>query len=157
MSAGKVKSQLSRAQKKQPYFILYGSADNFTFDTSASKLVNYTEEGIANAGSLSTVDASAGEITIPSTGAWKVTTLLIGQQGSVTKEESMTLQIDVDAAKSDIWVFDVATDKTTTRSFGSSFTRIFTAGEVVSLYCVASANMGTFTVDEVTFEIEKKI
>ena len=158
MSLGKLKSWVgANFSRKLPEFYLYGDVDNFTFNTTPSQLINYTQSAVLRPGSDSDVDAAAGEITIPSDGGYQITTWLIGKQGNTIKEESMILQLDINSTKFDVSVFDVATDKTDARSFGSTFTRGFSSGDVLSLFCVATADMGTFSVDGVSFEIKRII
>ncbi len=134
---------------------LFGTVDNFIFNTTASKLVNYSDEDNWDGGGSAPLDATNGEITIPEDGLYRIVALLIGEQGNNTKEESMILEIDVNSTRFTISVFDVATDKTDLRSFNSVFTRRFLQDDVVSLYAVATADMGTFTVESTTFEVQR--
>lgn len=133
--------------------ILYGQCSSFTFNTSSSTLVNYSNSAIV--GTAMTLDSAAGTITINETGLYRIVALLVGTQGNDTKEESMYLRIESDFAADTIWAYDVATDKTNVRSFGATFTRGVPAGTALRLSCLATAGMGTFTVSEVTFEISK--
>lgn len=137
--------------QRLPQMYLYGVCDNFTFNATPSKLVNFTEGGELN--TTGAIDQAAGEITVPITGVYRLIVLLVGDQGNDTKEESMQLQVDIDAARSTLSVFDVATDKTDDRSFSASGTRSLSVGQVVSLWCVATAGMGTFSVQNVSFEL----
>lgn len=134
---------------------LFGTVSNFTFDTTPSKLINYSDSDNWDGGSATPIDAANGELTIPETGLYRIVALLIGEQGNTTKEESMIFQIDVNSTKFTVDVFDVATDKTDLRSFNSVFTRRLSQNDVVSLFAVATANMGTFTVESSTFELQR--
>ena len=138
---------------KLPGLILYGTVDNFTFNTTASKLVNYSDSLVFDGGSPSDVDQAAGEITIPESGVYRLTVYLNGTQGNTTKEETMLLQVDVNSTKFNAWAFDVATDKTDARTFAATVTRQLTQNDIVSLFAEGTADMGLFTVESTTLEL----
>ena len=136
---------------------LGGTPDNFTLNTTAKKLENWS--GSADSGVMSgSTDAIDGEITIPSTGVYRINHLVVGTQGNDTKEESMWSFLRItggpNAGDYPLSVFDVATDKTDSRSLSGSFVRSLSSGEVLSLYMEASAGLGTFTFATTTFEVE---
>ena len=143
-------------EQKKPSMALAGTVDSFTLNTTDSKLVNYSLSGEAN--TSGNIDAVAGEITIPSNGIYTIRPLALGLQGNDTKEEDIHLLLDVavvDAERYIIDVFTVATDKTSSRALGRAFSRFFQAGQVLSLWMYATADLGTFTVATTTFEVFK--
>ena len=118
-------------------------------------MVNYTQSGTWGVQYPINVNPAAGTITIPETGVWRITALLIGEQGNDDKEEMMFLDLDVDGVRGIIALFDVATDKTQYRAFSSSFTRAATSGMVLKLRGRATSGLGTFSVETVSFEVER--
>ena len=143
---------------KRPGMILGGTTNSFTLNTSDSKLVNYSQSGeIYTSGN---VNATAGEITIPSNGVYRVLVNVLGLQGNDTKEEWIELKLDVatvDPERYTIGFVDVTTDKTSTRQVLSIATRPFVQNQVLSVYMWASSGLGTFTVVGSSFEVEKVI
>ena len=145
-------------QKKLPGMVLGGGADNFTLNTTQSKLVNYPLAGQWNWTDQDDIDPAAGEITIPATGIYTVTGSLIGYQGNTNKEEWMEMRFRVvNGGTTDYRVAEreIPTDKTDIRSLLFTLTRVFTAGDVLSLWVWGSTGLGTFTVDATTFEVIK--
>ncbi len=139
-----------------PSIVMWGPCSNFTMGTGGSPLVNYPEAKAFGGALDSAYDQAAGTITVPEGGAYQISLLLVGQQGNSTKEESMFLEIAVDGVWSIAAVFEVATDKTDWRSFAATATRAYNGGEVLQLRGRATAGMGTFNVNQTTFEIHKQ-
>ena len=140
-----------------PGMVLGGSADSFTLNSTDSKLENYGLSG-EYGGSSGNVDATDGEITIPSTGLYAVTANVLGLQGNDTKEEWIELKLDVavvNPERATIGFLDVTTDKTSFRQVQSSAVRQISAGSVLSLYMWASSGLGTFTVGETNFSVAR--
>ena len=140
---------------------LYGTTDAFTMGTSPTVLLNYASSG-ENGNFVGNVHSTSGLIIIPETGLYRIKAWVFGTQGNNTKEETMRLGLrivntvsqDGDYPK---WAFDVATDKTNERSFMFSQTLSLPQMAFLALYMNATASMGTFTVVDTTFEIERLI
>lgn len=142
---------------EQPSIILYGTCSNFEMTTGGNVLQGYSDSAFWGGANPSDPNPSAGTITVPSSGVYRVILSLVGQQGNSTKEESMFLEIFINGAWRIASVFEVATDKTDWRSFSVTVSRALTAGDVVQLRGRATAGLGTFNVDNVTFEIHKQL
>ena len=134
--------------------VMYGGASNFTLNATASDLVNYPN---SNAGGTleGAADPVAGTITIADDGLYRLIGWCIGQQGNNTKEEWIEFRVDVGGTFFRADIFDVTTDKTDYRSVGFNLTRGLNAADVVKLQLWASAGLGTFSVENTTFEIER--
>ena len=131
---------------------LGGSANSFTLNTTDSKIVNYSLAAEDN--TSGSINASAGEITIPVTGVYDFRANILGLQGNSTKEEWIELKLDnAGVERNTVGFLDVTTDKTSTRQVISFGARQFTAGQVLSLYMWASSGLGAFTVVETVFEV----
>ena len=141
-------------QQKQPAMILGGTTDNFTLNTTDSKLVNYSLYGETNTSGQ--IDPINGEITVPAAGVYTITANVAGAQGNSTKEEWIEIRLDLNGMdRGSIAFLDVTTDKTTYRQLITVATRQFNAGDVLSLYMWASAGLGTFTVGGTSFEVSR--
>ncbi len=143
-------------KREQPSILMYGSCDNFGMTTGGNVLQNYTDTGYWGGASPSDFNPITGTITIPQSGVWQIIVFLTGQQGNDNKEESMFLEVGFDGGWEIASVFDVATDKTDWRSFALTATRGLPAGTVLQLRGRATAGLGTFNVDNVTFEVHKQ-
>ena len=99
--------------------LLGGTTNNFTLNTTDSKLVNYSLSAQYNWPDDNDINPVTGEITIPEDGIYQFTAHVLGDQGNDTKEEWIELRIDVvggpDPGRSRIDILEVATDKTTGR------------------------------------------
>ncbi len=141
-----------------PGCYLGGTTSTFTLNSTDSKLVNYSVSDEWNWEDEDYINPTAGEITIPLTGYYRCTAHILGTQGNSTKEEYILLKLDVvggpDPGRFDIAFVDVTTDKTSIRNPSATFTRLFTAGEVLSLYMWASSSLGTWNTTSSTFEID---
>ena len=139
--------------------LLGGTTNNFTLNSSDSKLVNYSQSAQWHWPDDNDIDPTNGEITIPEDGIYRHTVQILGDQGNDTKEEYIEFRLDVAGGpnpgriRADI--LEVATDKTTGRSLKATFTRPRYANEVLSLWMWASAGLGTFNVEATTFEVVK--
>ena len=145
-------------QKKLPGTAMFGDANNFTLNTTESKLVNYTNAGQWNWTDQDDVDPVNGEITIPQDGIYTITGALIGYQGNDNKEEWMEMRLHIVGTNPSAGEFRVAereipTDKTDIRSLLFTATRRLYANDVASLWVWGSTGLGTFDVDGTTFEI----
>ena len=145
-------------QKKLPGMAMFGDADNFTLNTTASKLVNYTQSGEWNWTDQDDIDPVNGEMTIPQDGVYSVVGAVIGYQGNDTKEEWMEMRLHVVGANPSAGEYRVAereipTDKTDIRSLLFTATRLLYANDVLSLWVWGSTGLGTFDVDGTTFEV----
>ncbi len=144
-------------EMEMPSIILYGTCSNFGMTTGGNVLQGYSDSAFWGGANPSDPDPVNGTITVPSNGVYRFISLLVGQQGNSTKEESMFLEVQVNSNGWEIVsVFDVATDKTDWRSFSATATRALNAGDVVQLRGRATAGLGTFSVSNVTFELHKQ-
>lgn len=137
--------------------VLYGTADPFILNTTPSVIDGYAERGTAGLFPIANVNRTNGTIVVPLAGVYKITALVVGTQGNDTKEESITLHLRVENSPGDngdypIGVFDVATDKTSTRAISAALTRSFALNAQLSLVMEATASLGTFSVALTTFE-----
>lgn len=144
--------------KKLPGMAMFGDADDFTLNTTQSKLVNYEVAAQWNWTDQNDVDPANGEITIPQEGIYTVTGTLIGNQGNTNKEEWMEMRLVITGGNPSAGTYTVAereipTDKTSLRSLLSTFTRRLYTGDVLSLWIWGSTGLGTFSVDGTTFEV----
>ena len=137
--------------------ILYGSASSLSVGTGGNFIQGYAESAQVARQVGVFVDPVTGTITIPEDGVYEIAMWVIGQQGNDTKEESMFLELDVDGARGNAAVFDIATDKTDYRSFTSVITRAATAGMQLRLRLRATSGLGTFTVENTSFEVKRLI
>ena len=146
-------------QQKGVSMLLGGTTDNFTLNSSDSKLVNYSQSAQWHWPDDDDINAAAGEITIPEDGIYRHTFQIMGDQGNDTKEEWIELRLDIsggpDPGRTRADILDVTTDKTSGRSLKTTFSRPRYANEVVSLWMWASSGLGTFSVEATTFEIIK--
>lgn len=142
---------------KLPAMVLGGTTDNFTLNTSASKLVNYSQSAQWNWPDDNDIDPVGGDITIPQDGIYRFTAHILGDQGNDTKEEYIEFRMNrtggSDPGQFRIDILEVATDKTTGRCLQATYTRPAYTTETYSLYMWASAGLGTFSVEATTFEI----
>ncbi len=149
----------SQYQKKGVGLFLGGTVNNFTLDTSDSKLVNYTLSAQWNWPDDGDINPAAGEFTIPEDGVYNFLANVLGNQGNDNKEEWIELKLDVQNGSSPgrttVAYLDVPTDKTSVRQLISAWTRPAYAGEVYSLYMWASTGLGTFVMSACTFEAHK--
>lgn len=141
--------------------VMYGQTDSFTLNVLRSVLVNYPFSGAAGLFDQQ-ISTSTGVITIPETGVYTISALAIGTQGNNIKEESAFLGLRLENAGLEngdfiISVFDIATDKTDYRSFHASFTRDLPVNADLSLIMWATASLGTFTIEETSFEIARAL
>lgn len=140
--------------------LMGGTVNNFTLNTTDSKLVNYSLHAQYNWPDDDDVNPVAGEITIPEDGVYQFTAHILGDQGNDNKEEWIELKINVaggpDPGRERIDILEVATDKTTGRCLQATWTRGAYVGEVYSLWMWASTGLGTFAVEAVTFEAIKQ-
>ncbi len=138
--------------------LLFGAPDSFTADATKDPLVNYPRS--ATQGEEFSIDPVAGTITINENGVYTVTAWAIGDQGNALKEESMILglrSVGGGGVDADLWVFDIATDKTSLRSFTARIIRPVTAAPItLELVLSATADLGTFTFVDSEFAIEKR-
>ena len=101
------------------------------------------------------VDTVNGEIDIPEDGLWQVNVFLGGTQGSTTFDESMILELDINATRKTISVLDIASSSTNQRTFSASITLRLLENDTLSIYCTATAALGTFTVNDAMLQIKK--
>ena len=141
-----------------PGCFLGGSVSSFTWNTTDSKLVNYTESSQWNWEDQSDIDPVAGEITVPESGYYKLTAVVLGNQGNTNKEEWGEIRLDIQGGSNPgrltIAMVDIPTDKTSLRNMVSVATRYLEKDQVLSLYMWASTGLGTFNMDRCTFEIK---
>ena len=146
-------------QLKQPAMLMGGTTNNFTLNTTDSKLVNYSVSAQWNWPDDNDIDPVNGDITIPEDGIYIFTAHIVGDQGNDTKEEWIELKMDrsggPDPERFRIDIESVDTDKTSGRALQATFTRPAYTTETYSLYMWASAGLGTFNVENTTFEIKK--
>ncbi len=146
-------------QQKGVSMLLGGTTDNFTLNSSDSKLVNYSQSAQWHWPDDNDIDPTNGEITIPEDGIYRHTFQILGDQGNDTKEEWIELRLDISGGptpgRTRADILDVTTDKTSGRSLKTTFSRPRYANEVVSLWMWASSGLGTFSVEATTFEIIK--
>ena len=135
-----------------PRMFLTEDADDFNLDTIDSKIVNYT-----GGGSIGSVPIEpnrvTGDITIPTTGIYKLSAYIYGLQGSPTQNQTIRLLGDVNALKRVIATIDVATPLTDDRALLGSIARSLNIGDVVSLFMNATADLGTFAIQTTSFEV----
>ena len=146
----------SNYRRDYPNASLFGDASNFAFNLTPSKLVNFTDSDTWGVGvSSSNVDPVNGEIDIPEDGLWQVNVFLGGTQGSTTFDESMILELDINATRKTISVLDIASSSTNQRTFSASITLRLLENDTLSIYCTATAALGTFTVNDAMLQIKK--
>ena len=145
----------------EPGCYLGGTFSSFTLNATPSKIINYSDAAQWGWVDHEDINPAAGEIVVPADGIYEFIGYIVGRQGNTTKEEQMFLELDIvggpEAGRYEYAERDVSTDKTDIRSLGGARpTRVFHAGEVLSLYAYATASLGTFTGLEATFEIQFK-
>lgn len=131
---------------------LAGDADDFNLDTIDSQLVNFTAGGALGIVPVDP-DLVAGLITIPVDGIYTMSAYVYGLQGSPTQNQTIRLLGDVDGVRNIIATIDVSTPITVDRTLLASISRFLPAGAVASLYMNATADMGLFEIQTVSFEI----
>ena len=143
---------------KLPGCFLGGSVSSFTWNTTDSKLINYTESSQWDWEDQNDIDPVAGEITVPESGYYKLTAVVLGNQGNTNKEEWGEIRLDIQGGSNPgrltIAMVDIPTDKTSLRNMVSVATRYLEKDQVLSLYMWASTGLGTFNMDRCTFEIK---
>lgn len=135
-----------------PRMFLLGDADDFLLDTSDSTIVNYDQAG-ALGNVLIEPDRILGTITIPVTGAYRVSAFIIGVQGNQVQNVSIVLSIGVNAVLVPIASIDVATNQTSIRSLSATLTRGFTVGDELIMSMFATGDLGLFLISQVSFEV----
>ncbi len=136
---------------------LVGVPDNFTLGTTRQILQNYGRQALSS-NFLGTVDDAAGTIEIVAPAFIRVTASAIGDQGNDTKEETALMFLrrsdsggDTDF---DLAAFDIATDKTTVRTWNASRVLfVDTVPAVFSIGLYATAGLGAFTFSQASFDI----
>ena len=138
----------------QDVSFLQGSVDTFTLNATPNALANYTS--LIEAGSMvGQGDETAGTITIPDNGVYRIEVNVMLTQGNNTVGESIVLDLNVNAAVENIDVFDIGNISTKLRSLKATLTRPLVASWNLSLGLWATAGLGTFSSPQVYFEISK--
>lgn len=142
-------------QLKQESIAMYGGADNVTLNTTPSKLINYPSSINYAGGDASSIDTANGELEITVTGTYKLIAYVQGSQGGAAVDETIELLLDNDATQTVIDSYDVSNVNSTERTLKCEIVLDFSANDTLSLYLVASAAMGTFTISNTTFEVKQ--
>ncbi len=142
-------------QFKQPTVSIYGSFDNFTLNTTDSRVDDYTSIIGTSGGDASNGDVSTGIIDITSTGTYEVEAFTQGTQSSGLNNETVELLLDIDATRTTIDSVDISNSSNSEVSLKSSFTIDLTSGSSLSLYMTASDDLGNFTPRYATFKVKQ--
>ncbi len=130
-----------------------GPPSDRTIGTGLTVLNNYP---ISSSVGGVVADAAAGTITLNSAGLYQITGYVYGDQGNNLKEEDMFLGLRSSVqGDQDLWNFMVATDKTQARAFQFNVLRQCGAGEVLSQYMYATADLGTFSFEASQLRAER--
>ena len=141
------------AIRSAPRITMAGDADDFNLDTIDSKLVNYTLGGSIGEVPVGP-DLVAGNITLPVQGAYKMTAYVYGLQPSVVQNQTIRLLLDVNGIKEIVATLDVASVLTEDRTLLATFSRVFQVDDVISMFMNATADMGTFEVQNTSLEMD---
>lgn len=137
--------------------VLYGSVDAFPLNTTPQPLLNYSDAKALNGGRDESIKPLSGTITVPFDGVYEVIAWVSGSMSSPTQNEQYALRLDVDTVKTVLAVNDVAYNLGNNLAVGATFTRGFTAGQVVYLDMLATASMGTCTLTDTTLELTRRL
>ena len=142
-------------QFKQPAVSMYGTADNFTLNATASRIDNYQSKVAYSGGNASNADQANGTQEIAEDGTYKVTAYLQGTKTNALTNETVELILDVDATQVVIDSKDLSNTSSDEVTLKAEFMQDFTTGDTLSLYGNATDDFGAFTVRYTTFEVEK--
>lgn len=158
MYLGKIKSWASSMfQGKEPELCMFEDADDITFNLTPDKIENYTNAYTKSDAPALNINLGTGEISIWQSGIYIVKVYLFGDQGLPAVTGKLFLQLDIDGVKETIAVYDSTTTTDAKRVFSAELVKTLNAGEVLSLFGVASADLGTFSIDTVSFTVVKKV
>jgi len=137
--------------RSKPSLYLGGLADGFNLDETPSKFVNYTLGGSIGDVAVEP-DLVAGEFILPRTGVYTMTAYMYGLQPSNVQNETIQLLVGVNGITTIVATVDVTTNQTEDRALSVTMTRVFSAGDVISMSLVATGNLGAFTIQATTLE-----
>jgi hypothetical protein len=140
------------ALKAIPRMYLAGDVDDFLLSTVEVQLVNYSQGGAL--GEVPT-DPSLllGTITLPLTGAYRLTAYASGLQGNMTQNASIFLAIGVNGITTVIDSVDVNSVQTDVRTLAVTLTRSLVQDDVITMWMSATADLGIFAVNAVSLEL----
>ncbi len=151
----RIRSDLASLRGEPSGLVLFGVADPVPFNTGTNYIVNYTEGAAFKGGQRSFLNQATGELQAQSTGVYRITAGISGNQGNGTFNEDMFLMLDYNGQLAAIAREPVPSNKTAGRIFTSTLTRKLEAGDILKLATTATADMGTFTIVAATFELER--
>jgi hypothetical protein len=140
------------ALRAVPRMFLGGHADNVTMNVTPDQFKNYDLSAVLGIVPVDP-DPVAGTITIPRSGAYRMSAYFYGLQQSVTQNESIRLRIGVDGVLSTISAIDVTSNQTSDRAISVTMTRVFQIGEVISMWIEATGDLGVLDVQQTTLEL----
>lgn len=133
---------------------LFGAADTVPLNLVPELVHNYTFAEFR--GIAIEPDKVAGTITIPEDGLYSGFAYIYGQQvdQSLNEEIHLFLLKNAEPLKT-ISTFDVNTNQTDDRVINAKITGEFQAGDVLSLYLNATADLGTFDLLSTSFDMRR--
>ena len=149
----RIQQNLEALTRDESGHILFGDADDVPWTTVENPIVNYTDSAVWQQGQSINIDPVAGTITVPSDGIYQVRMYVGGNQGNNSFNEDMFLMLRLDAASAPVARQTVPSNKTSGRIFASSVTRRLNVNQVLQLATLATADMGTFAIEQTSFEL----
>ncbi len=151
----RIRSDLASLRGEPSGLVLLGGADPVPFNTGINYIVNYSDRAAFKGGQLTYANAVTGELQAQSTGVYRISAVVTGDQGNNAFNEDMFLMLDYNGQQMAAARETVPNNKTTGRIFVTFLTRRLMAGDIVRLATTATADMGTFTILGISFELER--
>lgn len=141
-----------------PGAVMYGNPAAITLNTTNHKLVQYGAGGSWNYTGPSIVDLTAGEITIPQDGNYRLTFAVFGSHATSGTGVDVFLKMGsvggiLPPIIAPVSLFHVSGPSSDECYLVSVSTRFLYEDQVLSLYMSAEANLGLFIFSSTTFEV----
>lgn len=140
---------------REPTLYLFGNADDFTLDTTAVKVANYTNNLAAQGALIAGANKTTGVITVPAAGTYTVKLYLRGTVAGISVNHSALLHLDVNGTKPIVDRLDISKLEETNIALSAEFTRTFAANDAISMWASSTISFGSFTTEHATIEVKK--